>query len=128
MNELEGFVLDSSGHKDGQDCVKSLECYMNAKFKQGTAKHGSGSRSGHKDKINVPNNESLHSHDVTRVLGVVLGAELDGATYFTMYTSNSWAKNDENQKHMYHGSKRYPDTLSVMSFFGNVKSKLKNRA
>ena len=53
---------------------------MSSRFKQGSVKHGSGSRSGHKGKVILLNNESLHSRHVTRVLGVFLGVELGGDT------------------------------------------------
>ena len=59
----------------------SLECYMSTRFKQGSAKHRSGSMSRRKGKAILPNNESLHSRHVTHVLGKCLGVEFDGDTY-----------------------------------------------
>ena len=59
----------------------SLECYKNARFKQGSVKYRSGSRSGHKDKVILPNNKSVHLRHVTRG---ILGVEFDGETYFTI--------------------------------------------
>ena len=58
----------------------SLECYMNARFKQGSVKHRSGSRSGHKGKVILTNNKSLHSRHATSVWEVLLGVEFDGDT------------------------------------------------
>ena len=56
---------------------------MSDKLKQESVYHRLGSRSGHKGKAILTNNESLHSHHMTRVLGVVLGVAFDGDTYVT---------------------------------------------
>ena len=52
---------------------RSLECYMNARYEQGSGKHRSGSRSGHKGKAILPNNERLHSRHVTCAMEVDVG-------------------------------------------------------
>ena len=54
----------------------SFECYMSTRVKQGSVKHGSGLRSGHKGNVILPNTESLHSLNVTRALGVFLGVRI----------------------------------------------------
>ena len=51
----------------------SLECYRNVWFEQRLVKQSSGSMSGHRGKVILPNNISLHSHHATRVLEVVVG-------------------------------------------------------
>ena len=64
---------------------------MSVRFKQGSVKHRSGSRSGHKGKVILPNNGSLHSRHVTRMLGVILGVEFGGDNYFTI-RATVWPK------------------------------------
>ena len=54
----------------------SLECYMGTRFKQGSVKHSSASRSGHNGKAILLNNESLHSRHVTRVLEGIFRLEI----------------------------------------------------
>ena len=77
-DSLRYFVLGSSRHKDGRIVQNpSLECYMSASFKQGSVKHRSGSRSGHKGKVVLPNNETLHSRHATHVSRAILGVECD---------------------------------------------------
>ena len=64
---------------------------MSVRFNQGSVGHRSGSRSGQKGKVILPNNESLHSRHVTLVLGIFLGVEIDGDTHFTI-RATVWPK------------------------------------
>ena len=57
---------------------------MSAKFQQGSVKHRFGQGQVTKVRSLLTNNESLHSRHVTHVLGVFLGVEFDGDTYFTI--------------------------------------------
>ena len=69
----------------------SSVCYMGARLKKRSAKRRSGSRSGHKGRVILPNNDILHSRRVTRVLLVFLGVEFDGDTYFII-RATVWPK------------------------------------
>ena len=60
---------------------------MIARFKQGSVKHRSRSRSGHKGEVILPKNDSWHSRHVTYFLGggdKFICVEFDSDTYFTM--------------------------------------------
>ena len=46
-----------------------LECYMSARFKQGSVEYRLCSTSSHKGKVILPYNESLYSRNVTPVFG-----------------------------------------------------------